>query len=194
MNKKNTVIAASVFALFAGHAMAAEPSPSSVVLKNTGVTWQVNAVKDGKHALLVEPQGSVNMSFDPTSNKWSIGKAPFKVSMLGQKGETVKLEAKLATPAKLTNTIDAKSGLNLSVSTGATDLKMGTYQDIMGGLGFGADFGNSGIMQDSQGAFMVSAVDGLAAGATVTADKVADGTYTGQVVADFQATWTAASL
>lgn len=192
-NKKN-IIGAAVVAMFAGHAMAETPAPTGpVVMKNTGVTWEVNAVKDGKHSLLVEPQGTVNMTFDSTASKWTTGKAPFKVSMLGQTGEKVKLEAKLASAAMLSNTADTKSGLNLKVSAGATDLSVGTYQDITAALGFGDNFGNTGVMQDAQSKFLVNAVDGMADGKPVTADKVADGTYTGEVVADFQATWTPAA-
>lgn len=190
LNKKS-LIGAAVVAMFAGHAMAAPGTDT--VLKNTGVTWQVNAVKDGKHSLLIEPQGAVNMIFDVTAKQWTTGHAPFKVSMLGQTGETVKLEAKLASGARLENTADNKSALNLKVSAGGTDLKVGTYQDIMGELNFGPDFGNTGVMQDALGKLTVSAVNGMAAGAPVSADQVADGSYTGEVIADFQATWAGAA-
>lgn len=180
MNKKS-VIAAAIFAMFAGNVMAADAAGTT--LKADGVTWQVNAVKDSKHALQIEPQGTVNISYDAIGNKWSTGEAPFKITMLGQTGETVKLEAKLASVAKLTNTADSKSTLDLDVSAGSTGLAVGNYADITKDIGLGDKFGNTGAQQNAQSKLTVAVAK------TTDGSVPKDGNYKGQVVADFQATW-----
>lgn len=184
MNKKS-VIAAAVFAMFAGHVMAANAAETEGKSATAdGVTWQVNAVKDSKHALQIEPQGTVNLSYDPIKTEWSVGEAPFKITMLGQQGETVKLEAKLASAAKLTNTLDSKSILDLNVAAGSTNLAVGSFADITKDLGLGDNFGNTNKQQSAQSKLTVQ----VAKAGDGSIPK--DGTYKGQVVADFQATWT----
>ncbi|MFB2826186.1 hypothetical protein [Aeromonas veronii] len=187
---KAKFITAAVMVLSVGQAMAAD----TTVLPSNGATWQVNAIKDSKHALIIEPSGAVNMAFNPIDNTWANGSAPFNMKVLGQTGETMKLEAKLQSLPRLVNGADGKSTLNLNVAAGQVDLAPVNYVDIMAGNALGLDGvvkGNTGAIEQIASKFTVTAKDGIAAdGTSVDAVSVPDGNYTGQMVVDFQASWT----
>ncbi|WP_152598441.1 hypothetical protein, partial [Aeromonas lacus] len=99
--KKINVLACSIICGLGLTSVAAMAADTAQL--NASANWQVNAVKDGKHGLIVEPNGAVNLSFNPTDKKWTTGNAPFKISVMGQSGETMKLEAQLTSPVALVN-------------------------------------------------------------------------------------------
>lgn len=188
--KKINVLVCSVICGLGLTSVAAMAADTSL---NASANWQVNAVKDSKHGLIVEPNGSVNLSFNPIDKKWTTGSAPFKISVMGQTGDTMKLEAQLASPVALVNGLDGKSKLNLGAYAGQVPLTVSKYADIMAAnaLGLaGVLNGNTGVMEQSASKLTISAVGGVGTdGSSVAADAVPDGKYSGDLQVDFQATW-----
>lgn len=163
---------------------------------NDSAIWNVSAEKDSAARLVVTPLNSIKFQFDTGIDDFMDQPAAFKVTVdngtvTNAAGFT--LEAQAGPQSVINN--GAGSSMRVTLSAGDELLSTDSWVTLVDGTesysGLEGLTGLNGDVEEAQATFNASLADFQANGAAAeSVTEMPDGVYSGEVAANFRATWT----
>jgi Fimbrillin MatB len=193
--KKNIILMTLMAAALSGGVYAVETTAESTA------KWAVTVSNDPSATFVVNPAGSINFKFDPSSKQFAQQDAAYTVFVKGDTGSTaLQIDAELASDtlngvtgsataagstADVVLSLPDGSGTELSTSPTTIYTSANTNGDLSG-------LGNGATDQNAASKFYANLKNFKNNGASATPTNWAAGTYQGEVGVKFVAKWTKA--